>query len=111
MKLNIPPFYIGQEVIYIKSEWFPKYSKHIVTYIGKCQCGCWEIYVDGKSWGKNDLKGQNVSCKECCKMFVSNENEIGYFASDFKGIEKMKTPLLTFEKIKEKEKKEILIMN
>ena len=111
MKANIPPFYVGQKVVYIKSEWFPKDSVHIVSSINRIKCGCWEVYVDGKGWGKNNQRNKNVICKGCYGRYFSVKTYLGYLHSDFKPIEEMKAPLLTFEKIKEEEKEEVLIMN
>ncbi len=99
MKANIPPFTVGQKVVYIGQREFnraliypPKNSVVELVDINFDFWGMWHYKIKGFEY--ND-RGQG-----CWFHF-----------EEFRPLQEQKAPLLTFEKIKEEEKEEVLIMN
>lgn len=100
---NLPPFYIGQKVVYITGTNMPKWSKHIVSDVFKFPCGCWAIMVVGNQ-KKHVLpkKSDLWECVQCGKTF-SDRVLCGFLASSFRSLQKQTFPLITYSKIIEKE--------
>mgnify|MGYP003490020378 CR=1 FL=1 len=108
-KMNLPPFYIGQKVVYVGSgRTFPLNSIHTISDLKKDSCGCWSVEVDGKNI---EFKNEYSRCKACGKVYTGFY--YGYFTSAFRPVQEAKPPLikLTLSKIKETEKEQILIEN
>jgi len=115
-KLNLPPFYIGQKVIYITGISMPKDSVHTVSDMRQNICGCWSIEINGAVIKtipfKND--GTHVSCDDCNyfePLRSSHFKLTGWDPRSFRAIKEAKPPPLTFTQIKETEKEEMLILN
>jgi hypothetical protein len=97
---NLPPFYVGQKVVYISGVNMPKYSRHIVLDIIKWPCGCWYIDVGQKV----SNVAVNARCLEHDARMMVN-NDVKYFlASSFRQEEKQTYPLIELKKVIEKEK-------
>lgn len=113
-KFNLPPFYIGQEVIYITGILMPKNSKHIISDLKQDPCGCWNIGIDGQKLNiVTHLEYDIIICDSCEKEYSSNfpEVENGWDPNSFRPVENTKLPLLTFKQIQKVEKEEVLILN
>ncbi len=108
-KLNLPPFYIGQKVIYITGNNMPKDSIHTIINIIKMHCGCFCIDIG---------KQCNVLTKTYC---INHASKIGPFlpsskiqwfnSNSFRPFQQQSFPLIKLSKIQELEKEEILIEN
>ena len=113
-KVNIAPFIVGDKVVYITGISMPKNSRHIVSEIRQDICGCWTIGINGIPI-KLDYKFNTVF--RCSCGAINDIDMIGWDAKSFRKIAEQKPPMLTFEKIKEdesvkeREEKEILILN
>lgn len=106
MKNNIPPFYVGQKVVYITGKAMPKNSIHTVRGAKQHPCGCWAIDIGRKADTPLHVCYHH---RDSDALFT---NGIGWFVSEsFRPLQEMKAPMLTFEKIKESEKEEVLILN
>lgn len=46
---NLPPFYVGQKVVYITGDNMPKNSIHIVREVILADCGCFILKINTKS--------------------------------------------------------------
>lgn len=114
MKNNIPPFTIGQKVVYTTGINMPKNSIHVVSDIHKDPCGCWVIAINKEplNFGFVGNGYTHYSCPNCGSVRITGAyTRKAWLAISFKPIQEMKAPLLTFEKIKEEEKEEILTLN
>lgn len=103
MKIDIPPFHIGQKVVCVMSHswgFVVKDKIYTIESISKCRCGF-----------SVKLVGISYKYPSFCYICKNDFSDL-YIASDrFKPLQEQKAPLLTFEKIQEKEKEEILVMN
>lgn len=110
MKVNLPPFYVGQRVVYITGVHMPKYSVHTVMDIRQHPCGCWIVNINDISIQSDIAIGETVRCLQCDKVF-KNTHGSGFLSTSFRPLQEQKAPLMTFSEIKEVEKQEVLIMN
>lgn len=108
MDIKLPPFYIGQTVICLKTVIKKSIIKDItykVDGIQKCPHGTYYI-----SCGvKHNLKKVNSFCT-CCN---SKMNDYGYyweFTKNFSPLQESTFPSLTFKEVIKKEK-ELISMN
>ncbi len=111
--LNLPPFYVGQKVVYITGHNMPKNSIHTVNFISKKPCGCsWVIRIDDEKFIPTPGNTNKIVCVQCGVVY-SRQKDTGevWDANAFRAIQEAKPPLMTFTQIKEKEKEEILILN
>lgn len=114
--MNLPPFYIGQKVVYITGKSMPKNSIHTVTGIIQSSCGCWDISINGIPFDKQEKPSLSNSfvCSVCLKI-INRGNPVdelkGWSVESFRPLQQTKFPLMTFYQIKEKETTEILINN
>jgi len=110
-KLNLPPFYVGQKVVYITGKRMPKDSVHVVTGIVKHNCGHFGIYINTKNfnWGPTT---KFCLCEFCGKLTPVSPGSIKTWSPlSFRPLQEAKPPLMTFTQIKETEKEEILTLN
>jgi hypothetical protein len=111
-KLKIPPFYIGQKVVYITGLQMPKNSIHVVSDTFLSKCGCWVIEINNKKLTPFTAKTNRTRCLNCGNAYNSHNNDYtGWASNSFRAFEEKKLQLLTFIEIKEKEKEEILTLN
>jgi len=50
---NLPPFYVGQKVVYITGISMPKDSIHIISDCLKKECNCYVVSVNGSKIIRN----------------------------------------------------------
>lgn len=103
--LNLPPFYVGQKVVYITGISMPKNSTHFVSKIVQVECGCWHMAINGLPFNKLP-KGHTLTCLECKKGFPQTEENsfYGWDPNSFRPIQEQKYPLIKLTKVIEKEK-------
>lgn len=110
---KFPKFYSGQKVVcVVGSELVKKGLIYTVDKIIKHPCGCYAVSIVGVNVMGTDLAKTSLTlrCRLCLKSY-NNTGEIGFYEYTFKPVEEIKIPIMTFEKIKQKEKEEILINN
>lgn len=109
MKNNISPFYVGQDVVAVST----KYSVVLGVGVEKDKvyrvqginfCCSWRVNVGGNK--HDDI----ICCCGSCDQDLSG-NVIWWPSEYFAPIQKESFPLMTFSKIVEKEKEEVLIPN
>jgi len=109
-KQNIAPFYIGQKVVYITGNNMPKGTIDVVADIKQDLCGCWFISL---SKNKSSLVRETnplasiIQCGTCHKMFGREgwvKLDYYWLASSFRPVQEQTFPLITYEKVMEKEK-------
>lgn len=103
---NLPPFYVGQIANCVNGA--PSYNlitgnKYKITGVTQCPC-CKKWYV---SWGEK----AHTTNFSCCDHSQNLHQEYFALSSRFRREQQTSFPLMTFEKIKEKEEKEVLILN
>ena len=112
-KINIDPFVVGDEVVYITGISMPKNSIHIVERIVTEPCGCCAIILKGI---ESPFSLAN-NCTDCNTRFPLQLYCFGWDPNSFRKVQTQHVPLMSFEKIKESETKkqsqeqEILIPN
>lgn len=111
MKNNISPFYVGQKVVCVNDA-FSSHGKQGES-----------IPKKGSTYTIRDVINESgrssVTLVEIINDKMMYENYLGqvifgecrFFADRFKPLQELKAPLLTFEKIREEEKEEVLILN
>lgn len=95
---NLPPFYVGQKVVYIKNISLPYNSVHTVLEIKTTECGVWSIFV-GKMSG-NKIGGVHT-CNVCGKLH-KNTGKLFHLATSFVPLQET-FESISFEKVIEKE--------
>lgn len=103
MKISIPPFHIGQKVVCVISHswgFVVKDKIYTIESIEKCNCG-----FNVKLVGVTYITGTR------CSICNHHHSDVYIKYNRFKPLQEQKVPLITFEKIQEKEKEEILVMN
>lgn len=97
---NIPPFYVGQKVVYITGFNMPKDSVHTVLKVLKEHCGCWRILIETTK--ELDLSMYtHIKCWGCGMRFEINLFSRSWYASSFKPLEEQTFPLLSYSKVRE----------
>lgn len=112
-KLNLPPFYVGQKVVYITGINMPKNSIHTISEIVKKPCGCCiGIRINNEPFIPTSGFFSNIRCVNCGNIYprALDTGEL-WNPESFRPLQQQKFPLMTFSKIVEKEKEEILINN
>jgi hypothetical protein len=113
-KLNLPPFYIGQKVVYLTGINMPKGTICKVSDYHVNPCGCKYLYVNNekKEYEFGATDAPFFKCNTCGDIYLKSSGPTstnGWVAESFAPIEE--APLLTFSQIKKAEKEEILILN
>ena len=72
MKSNIPPFHIGQKVMYITGKNMPKDSMHIVKDIYQSECGCWSMTINNEETVYSPIRCKEIICMDCGKEYLIN---------------------------------------
>lgn len=66
-RINLPPFYEGQRVVYIgKGTSLAVNSTHTVTGINQLHCGCWSVQI-GLRFEQRQINGCDASKITCGK--------------------------------------------
>jgi len=99
---NLPPFYVGQKVVYITGRNMPKDSIHTVLDVKKDACGCWRIYVGMIGIVYNNSR---VKCSVCGIISLTKDSlDANYIAStSFRPLQESVFPSLTMSRVIEKE--------
>lgn len=100
---NLPPFYVGQKVVYIGSI-MPKNSIHIVSDVVLFTCGCCAVAVNSKI--VKTEKVNQIICGTCGKYkkgikFI--DNGYAYNSKSFRPLTESPFPTLTMSRVVEKE--------
>jgi len=97
---NLPPFYIGQKVVYITGHNMPKDSIHIVYDYYQSECGCWSIAIDNKPFEIKETLRRCICCNDIRngKAFINNT---GWIYTSFRALKEQSFPLLTYSKVLE----------
>lgn len=98
---NLPPFYIGQKVIYITGLNAPKNSIHTVTDIIPKPCGCFSINIDNKPIIK--AKNQHFNCRNCNTSYTKDNALIGWNTNSFRPAQESAFPNMTLKEVIKKE--------
>lgn len=105
---NLPPFFIGQKVVYITGRSLPKNFESRVLSIRNdgCKCSPWliKIHKDSKESTYDIKKYDNVICATCgCLIPVNIYNQqSGYwYATSFRPLQEQKFPLISYSKVLE----------
>ena|ERR1700741_4777634 len=107
---NLPPFYIGQKVIYITGINMPKGIIDIVIDIKKCPCKCdTHMILLSKNKYEEEFLDSTIPLVECelCGNIVDVKDELeimGYWlASSFRSLQEQTFPLISYSKVLDKE--------
>lgn len=111
MKNNIPPFTIGQKVVCINDVFFSHGIDGEITPKNGNTYTVRGIFnsVRGFSITLVEIKNNERMYRDGLLKIVVTECR--FLAHRFRPLQELKAPILTFEKIKEEEKEEILILN
>jgi hypothetical protein len=109
MNSNIPPFYIGQKVVYITGVNMPKNSIHKVLACYKSACGkCWSVIIEALSNynPKNIGECTHVKCPRCNSVqtkqqFLQNAVKGGWCAESFRPVQELKMKKVELSKLME----------
>ena len=117
-KVNIKPFLSGDRVYYVgKSNDLPKDKVLIVDecFVPECKCPYWTVSIKGyqsvNPLGQMLFKGDLVKCLHCHTVFHRETSLSTKFAHYFRPAQELNAPLMTFTKVAEVEKEEVLILN
>jgi len=103
-KLNLPPFYVGQKVVAIKSHSQGIFKKGDVFKVKALMKPC--------CYWVCDIGIENISDIMECNCGNEYKSSVWAIACHVLApIQEAKPPLMTFTQIKETEKEEILILN
>jgi hypothetical protein len=99
---NLPPFFVGQKVVYITGNHMPKDSIHTVLGCKQYPCGHWTVKINTSSGINYYAKG--LTCI-CLKSRIDIDDGIEYYwaAASFRPLQEQKFPLIKLKKIIEKE--------
>ncbi len=120
-KVNIKPFLSGDRVYYVgKRNHLPKDTILIVDDCYKPDCGCsnsWVASIRGyegvSALGRpvRELLGQNIICGDCGKLCTVTTPYRESFCINLRPAQELNAPLMTFTKVAEVEKEQVLILN
>lgn len=117
MKVNIPPFHLGQKVVYITGKSMPKGSVHTVTEMYLPPCGCrYIIGINGVPIKFKSFVADIVRCAACglelpASRYHGLYDDGGWNQNSFRPLQESKMPLIKLSQIKETEKEQVLIEN
>ena len=103
---NLPPFYVGQKVVYITGREMPKNSEHIVKGLKINCCGLWDINVGikSKSYFINKNNGvTHIICKRCKQISEIESFYFGFLSTSFRPLNEQPFPSLTMQEVIKKE--------
>lgn len=101
MESKLPPFYVGQKVVYVGLRGlFPKDKTLIVSAVAQGSCGCWVIAIQGSMYDKiKHTPGKY--CSICDGIETTGVS--GYIPRIFRAVESQPFPLITLTQIQTKE--------
>lgn len=100
---NLPPFYIGQKVIYITGISMPKNSTHVVSDVWQEPCGCWAIYINNQKVEFVPKEYTNCVCQFCNRITpnIGKIKDNCWLAASFRPLIEQTFPLIKYSKILE----------
>jgi hypothetical protein len=109
MNPNIPPFYIGQKVVYITGNNMPKNSIHTVLDVALYFCGkCWGIKISTPSNDDSALESwfNGAKCVRCGtsvdrSTFFKNRKIDYWDAKSFRPVQELKMKKVELHKLME----------
>lgn len=108
-KSNLPPFYIGQKVVYVGVHKELKDAVYTVLGVITYECGCHSVDIGLKNHSLYSIISCSCPLKNCVPKA---ERNIRYFKhTSLRPIEQQKLPLMTFKEIRVKEQEHVLIDN
>jgi len=113
MKANIPPFTIGDKVVYITGKMMPKNSKHTISHVKQHICGCWIVGINNIPITSNKSTAGLVRCDLCLSLYSDSHYEVSgaWSAKSFRKVSEQPMKKLTFAEIEKVEKEEVLTLN
>jgi len=108
-KANIPPFQIGDKVVYITGKHMPKNTICKITRVLRWPCGCWGVHIDKQE--PKTLNAYANNCLDCGKDFPLQHLPDVWCASSFRKVSEQPIKRLTFSEIEKVEKEEVLTLN
>ena len=117
-KVNIKPFLSGDRVYYVgKSNDLPKNTVLIVDdcFKSSCKCNDWIVTIKGYTGytmqGTKYFAGLKGECNRCNTTHIITGVLVERGASFFRHAQELNAPLMTFTKVAEVEKEQVLILN
>lgn len=117
-KVNIKPFLSGDRVYYVgPSNDLPKNTVLIVDDCYKTDCGCdyWLVNIKNTQGytdnGTAYFAGMKVHCKTCKLPHILHSSLIVKRHYVLRPAQELNAPLMTFTKVAEVEKEQVLILN
>lgn len=100
---NLPPFYIGQKVIYITGISMPKNSTHVVSDVWKNPCGCWAIYINNQKTEFMSKEYTHGRCTQCGNVHSNSPllKDNCWNVQSFRPLIEQTFPLIKYSKILE----------
>lgn len=97
---NLPPFYIGQKVVYITGIHMPKGSIHTVSDYHEAPCGCKSIAINGH---KITRKTGEFNCTDHPGEFIGtyDNDDNTYYPESFRPLVEQTLPLISYSKVLE----------
>lgn len=100
---NLPPFYEGQQVVYLTGINAPKNSIHTIREIIKMPCGCWFLDINKTIIGR--VEAEYVYCADHQSDAVKKTRITSYWNSkSFAPLQQSKFPLIEYREVIEKER-------
>ena len=98
---NLPPFYVGQKVVYIKNIALLENSIHIVRSIRPWPCGCFDVFVDAYNFTAHSNWSGRVRCPDhdWCML----PGSCGIDSKSFRPVLQEKAPLIKLIKVIEEQ--------
>ena len=97
--ISLPPFYVGQNVVYITGVNMALNSTHIINEITPSDCGCFTVGINNIPL----IKKYGLFICVVCGKYTNTDSINGWAASSFRAIKEQTFPLLTYSKVIEKE--------
>lgn len=105
---NLPPFYVGQKVVYITGFKAPKDSIHTVKDVIKQPCGCYALSIETKAPREGIIYADG--CEDCGKDYMAQKVYTAWNIKSFRPLQESVFPSLTMSKVLEKES-QLISMN
>lgn len=105
---NLPPFYIGQKVVYITGKNMPKGTIDTIIDIKPNWCSCcpYVLLLKDNKVDDDFRDCSNVEC-ECCGEIVPLEKHLTirffWFSTSFRPLQEQTFPLISMKKVLEEQ--------
>ena len=105
---NLPPFYVGQKIVYITGHNMPKDSIHIVKGIKISCCEGYAVNVGIKTKRYFEHKNNGIThirCSKCKRISEIDDFFNWILASSFRPLQESPFPSLTMKEVVKEESK------